>query len=85
MKNKVKYRTGLCRHRLRLVAGLLGQTSVPDPQSVRTAKPARPEAPQPWWQDYRTQALALLLATGRWYRAFANTAALNYHRSCVHY
>jgi len=44
-------------------AGLMGQPSAFAPQNVWTAALARPEKPQPWWQDYRTQALVLLLAT----------------------
>jgi len=45
------------------VTGLLGPASEPAPRSVWTTAMARPEEPQPWWQDYRLQALALLLAT----------------------
>ncbi len=45
------------------LAGLMGRPSVPAPQSIWTAALARPEEPQPWWQDYRTQALVLLLMT----------------------
>lgn len=46
-----------------VLLGLTGQPFAPTPQSVWTAEMARPEEPQPWWQDYRAQALVLLLAT----------------------
>jgi SSS family solute:Na+ symporter len=44
-----------------LYCGLAGSASEPAPDSVWTPEMARPEIPTPWWDDYRFQALVLLL------------------------
>ncbi|MEA3277850.1 MAG: sodium/solute symporter [Pseudomonadota bacterium] len=45
------------------LAGLMWRPFEPAPDSVWTPALARPEPPRPWWDDYRVQALALLLLT----------------------
>jgi len=47
-----------------VLAGLMGQPFASAPQSVWTTAMARPEEPQPWWQDYRAQAFPLLATAG---------------------
>ncbi len=44
-------------------AGLAGRRFEPPPQSVWVPAMAPPDAPQPWWKDYRSHAIVLLLLT----------------------
>jgi SSS family solute:Na+ symporter len=53
-----------------MLAGLAGRPFEPAPESVWTPAMARPEAPRPWWDDYRMQALSLLLLTAALVFAF---------------
>ncbi len=46
-----------------ILAGLILPPGTPAPNSVWTPDMARPELAGPWWADYRTQALVLLLLT----------------------
>jgi SSS family solute:Na+ symporter len=45
------------------VAGLAQRPFVPMPDSVWNSGMARPEISRPWWDDYRVQAVVLLLLT----------------------
>ena len=52
------------------LVGFMGRPFEPAPQSVWTPAMARPETWRPWWDDYRVQALVLLLLTAALVVAF---------------